>query len=539
MAMQFIASVIASDAASGTVLDTTTGLEIQAGDILIGIGRWNDNGTTDRYTLASGVNHATVIFPGTWPWYAGNALPFFLMECLADSGALFRMTVNSSATYRSLTILQFRPPANTKVDIYCDLNKFAGAYTDTASVSVGPFDTIGDDVLALALANNRSSLSISSTQIGGVASDGVVNNGLLTCWYKGLTSNASGIYATGTLSSAGEMDTYIVTLRATTKITAKSSIRVSTAQWGNDYVSIDSAPQNGTLVCGWCKSRPLTGAYPRNRGNLIVAHAEGTRVFLTGLTNNGGVTEAYIGNNFYNANTMLFGYDTENCYIGDYTAFGFGGTLTEEMFFGWQFYAMQYVLSGTTIYLRQWTKPGPGACFRYNEDTITIAQLRAGLVANGWTQTRADAWTPSDLSKILFGYENDANSEGTYYYDLTRLRVYARSTAPTLSELDAISMNPDADTTAWADWDFSWVSGAAVLTDRSGNSRTLSLQSGGTLYEGQTFTAGATAGQSGSAVDVSGAWKNLQDGKRVVGGAWKQLQRIQVVHNSAWCDLTE
>jgi len=69
---------------------------------------------------------------------------------------------------------------------------------------------------------------------------------------------------------------------------------------------------------------------------------------------------------------------------------------------------------------------------------------------------------------------------------ITSARVEETTGTPTNAHILDLSNLTEADSTAWADWSLRWESGAATLTDRSGNSRDLT-GAGGALASGGTF----------------------------------------------------
>jgi hypothetical protein len=491
MSIAFVASAYASVSGSAATIDASPTLTLQAGDLLVGLVGYSGN-TASGATLAQtdGVNPCDA-FPDSGTWYSGNQIVFFKESCVAASGVTFRATLNAADTDRSITILQFRPDAGDEITLHGNVYDFFNEYTGVAALSVGPFSTMGDDVVVINLARKYQNNAMSARQIGGVSADGYVTNGLIEAWYKTRTADASGIYATATLAADTDVGNRLLTFRATPKGTAISTVRLHTAS--SDYLSLASAPSGGTLISCWGIPPAITGDYPHSRGNFTLVDLLGAALQVSGLTANLEIATEHVNGGKYNANSMAYAIDGGGTgYINDYTPFSVGGAIPERDALGPQFYVIQVVVGGSSVTLRQWTKPGRGAAIRYNATTKTFTQLRADLVANaGWTTTRANAWSPSDISSILIG--DILNGDNPYYGDMTRVRVYGMSTEPTLAWIDTLSFKDDADTAAWADWPLEWVSGAAVLTDRSGNGRNLTLHSGGTLYQGSSFNSGATA----------------------------------------------
>lgn len=60
----------------------------------------------------------------------------------------------------------------------------------------------------------------------------------------------------------------------------------------------------------------------------------------------------------------------------------------------------------------------------------------------------------------------------------------ATNATPTLAHLDQIARATAADTTAWGDYELTWINGGPNLKDRSGHARDLSIDTAGTLYQG-------------------------------------------------------
>jgi hypothetical protein len=504
----FVTSSYASQSASLGTIDASPALTLQTDDGIVGIVSYSgDTASSATIAQTDGGNKLDVI-PDTGSWWAGNMLVFFKEHCDAATAVTFRATLNAADTDRTLTILQFRPPSGYEFTLHGALDDFFAEYTGDAALSVGPFSTIGTDVVAVHLAKKSQSNAASARQIGGVNADGSVTNGLIEAWYKMLTADASGIYSTATLAADTDVSNRIITLRATPKGSPIAMVRMHTTS--NDYVSLDSAPTGGLLVALWGQPPAMTGAYPHARGNFSLMDLLGTGFRVIGLTANLEIDTEYVNGGKYNANTMAYAEDggSGNGYINDYTAFATNGDVSERSAIGPQFYAVQVVVGGSSVTLRQWTKPGKGAAIRYNVDTKTFTELRTDLLAqvpgNGWTTARANAWSPSDISSVILG--SILNGDSPYYGDMTRARIYAMSSEPTLAWIDALSLRDAADTNAWADYALEWKNGSADLTDRSGNGRNLSLHSGGSLLQGADFNSGVTA--------ASADWRK--------GGLWRE-----------------
>jgi hypothetical protein len=138
----------------------------------------------------------------------------------------------------------------------------------------------------------------------------------------------------------------------------------------------------------------------------------------------------------------------------------------EDQYIGWVFSAWQFIVDGTNgIVMRQWVKFGVGSPFVYNEAAVTVASYR--------TLTSQPAWTPGALSSIGIG--GDIQAGDANVFSMSHMKVFSRSTKPTEAEINAIALQTSVDTSAWGDYLMEWVSGAADISDRSGNGRNLSV----------------------------------------------------------------
>ncbi len=275
-----------------------------------------------------------------------------------------------------------------------------------------------------------------------------------------------------------------------------NSIKTGTAQYGQDYARVMQAPASqGALVTLWHKPDPINDVtYPRTCGNHEVLLLGGANWSVQNILDNMTVEATGFCSN-YNQNTQFFaGAWGSETWVEDYTLYyNVAGTLTEAQVADWKFAAWQIVhdTAGQRFIFRQWIKFAGGSmmktgasteAYRNYDSIVTYADLRTKLVSRGWTQSAADAWTPSAMNFIGFG---DNASGGANLPNITRTKAFDMTTEPTLAQLDAIAAKLVADPTAFGDWPFEYTTGP-VLTDRSGNGRHLSTS--GNLVQGYSFT---------------------------------------------------
>jgi hypothetical protein len=238
-----------------------------------------------------------------------------------------------------------------------------------------------------------------------------------------------------------------------------------------DHAVRADVPAGGTLFSVWTKIPDPGFKYPWSRGNMDVYVLSGPSWHMRCLVGNSSATSPTRAS--YNANSMIFA-DPAGTWAGDYSYYQTEATLTDATVRGWIWAAWQLVVDRGLMTVRQWLKFGvDGAVFAAGESAPTFESLRAEIVSNGGSPADAMAWTPTDATHFQVG------SDHGYLF---HARIEARSTAPELSELEAIARNTAPDPSAWADYLFGWQDGAANLADQSGHGRDLQLAPGGALF---------------------------------------------------------
>lgn len=276
------------------------------------------------------------------------------------------------------------------------------------------------------------------------------------------------------------------------------SLETNKNAWQPDYPRINQAPSTNILIGMWTK--PIVpNNYPLQSGNHEIICFGGNYWELQQITDNtlgNSKVDETIQN--FNQNGQFFGSKTSGGalnWASDYTYYLNSGTIARSVYLDWKYSMWQCILDipGNQITMRQWIKWGlTGAVQKTGDQVVTFAQLRTALETNAaWTPVESAAWAPDNMNHIYLG---DSSGDGTTWNNITAAKVFNRSTEPSLAEVDAYALNFNADTTAWADWDLKWVSGAPNLADRSGNGRTLTNM--GTIYQGTFFSGGDSGGGS-------------------------------------------
>ena len=271
-----------------------------------------------------------------------------------------------------------------------------------------------------------------------------------------------------------------------------------------DYCVPVEAPEGGTLFSVWTKLPDILEAPDtagRIHGNMTVYVLKGTNWHILALV--GNIYAYPDGTAQYNANYML-GIGDTGMWAGDYCLYLTPKSqgISLETANDWVWVAWQVVVTHDSMIFRQWLKfgidgkvikAGNQKCVNAGdpyapldpegEEIVDFAFIRSFITnqANysggitAMTEDEAAAWAPSDAVSFQVGYDNSY---------LCHARMEARSTEPSLAELEAISTSNTPDLEAWADYELNWKYSKPNLLDRSGHGRSLTIQAGGTLNQG-------------------------------------------------------
>lgn len=277
----------------------------------------------------------------------------------------------------------------------------------------------------------------------------------------------------------------------------RNSIRTASGEYTNDFTTIESAPGNSILLGCWCRGYVADPTLPVAHDNFDVGIVYGSNWSVVWILDNMNIDTSYIVTR-WNSNSMFFAnaYLDGSGWAGDYCMYVTYDVQTEAEALGWKWTGCQIILGSSSVTMRQWVKFGlTGTPIKTGEDTVSFADLRLALIANGWTEAAANAWTPSDISGIRWGWGGNGSSSITG--DIVYAKAVAMADEPSISTLNTMALNFSADTSLWADWTHDWVDGAPVLSDRSGNGRALS-SGGGVLAQGYSFDDGVSEGVTGT-----------------------------------------
>lgn len=191
MAFIFIASAVAdSDSSPGTSLACSSPLDVAAGDLLVATLAWEDGtgGTLGVSDGASNIFTPTAEANGDAKSYKAFA---YKLAATANAAATFTFTNSTSAPYRQVTVLQFRPDAGETVSLDPAASNPAMATAASGSAPVsGNITTEGTDTIAVGTTKMYAAQDFSSAQIGDAAAvgAGADGDGYNFSWYTILTA---------------------------------------------------------------------------------------------------------------------------------------------------------------------------------------------------------------------------------------------------------------------------------------------------------------------------------------------------------------
>ncbi len=200
MGFTFVGSYGNWTTVSGTVGDTSTTLNIQSGDLLVGMYGWrpgtdlsnvvmsNSDGTTNVMTLFA-QDHSAL----------HSGLVGYKIAAEAGSGITFRVSHAESVGYRTWIVFQFRPDGGETVELDGGRNVAQGNSTSPISAS---FSTTGTDEIIIGFDSKYALRTSSAPLIAGASPDGELVYNYGHAWYKIFTETQSSITTSETLATA-------------------------------------------------------------------------------------------------------------------------------------------------------------------------------------------------------------------------------------------------------------------------------------------------------------------------------------------------
>lgn len=203
MALSFIGS-ISGQTSSGSAINTSSSLNVAAGDLLVACCRW-ESGASGGINVAevdssNSFTMGTEIKSSSYECYIAMG---YKISAVADAAFTGRMTLVNSQVELNLVIYQFRPDSGEVV------TKDTGPSGNTTSadpMATAAFTTTGNDEVVVAIIGSYSGTSFYSRTIGGVSADtNAINLSYSTSFYRILSATASNITAQANTGGSGNV----------------------------------------------------------------------------------------------------------------------------------------------------------------------------------------------------------------------------------------------------------------------------------------------------------------------------------------------
>lgn len=204
MAWTYIGYTRNTDTGSGTSLDGDTELNIQAGDLLVGICLCYKTTPFPTPTISDGGDNDFTFLPrvdinnSVHAWYG------YILSAEASASATITYGLSVASTYRTFIVLQFRPENGAEITL--ESSDIDATGNDSYPTS-DPFNTPAGDVLVVAghgIYGGTSDESLSNPEIAGEAADGCPWTGddWVHMWYSAFSDAQNSIEAEADLSGS-------------------------------------------------------------------------------------------------------------------------------------------------------------------------------------------------------------------------------------------------------------------------------------------------------------------------------------------------
>jgi hypothetical protein len=172
MSMTYVAGVSNAATGSGTTLDCSATLHVEIGDLLIGVGVWEDTSRVGTIADSDGsTNVLTMLTLAAGPTTKNYMRFGWKVADTHVEAETFRLTLNGAATYRAIMVMQFRPDAGDTLSVEAGPSPVAGSSTASSS---GDITVSEADNVVVSCHKNWTIKTYSGILIGGAAVTGTV-----------------------------------------------------------------------------------------------------------------------------------------------------------------------------------------------------------------------------------------------------------------------------------------------------------------------------------------------------------------------------
>jgi hypothetical protein len=212
--LAFVASATGSTSSSSNTVDTSSSLNVQAGDVLVAMLTIPDAAGVPAISSIQGTGGDNALVCTQQPvegWLEQGIA--YRLAAVANSSIIFRAAMASNVNAMTLTVLQFRPDSGDVVEL--DAGPSGATSSWSADAASGTITTTGTDELVVGFFVNGQARTYTSPLIGGVSPDGSVPvaGGLIV--YKIFSAIQSSITATAAMSNSGTWGAEILAIKAT------------------------------------------------------------------------------------------------------------------------------------------------------------------------------------------------------------------------------------------------------------------------------------------------------------------------------------
>ena len=194
MGWSFIAVESGTTAGNGTTLDCDGALNVAAGDLLVGVAKWDGTDPGSNKIEATSPNINTFTLKAVQD--VTNICMFVGYKLVADANAAatFRLTLGSNKSYRMIKVMQFRPDGGETTTLDAGPNPATAGSGDPISGTISPE---GDDLVVVGgLGVFDFGFDDVPSEIGEVASDDEsLSAGYGGIWHKIYTESQTNIAA--------------------------------------------------------------------------------------------------------------------------------------------------------------------------------------------------------------------------------------------------------------------------------------------------------------------------------------------------------
>ena len=348
----------------------------------------------------------------------------------------------------------------------------------TAALSVGGTQQLTPTV---APANATTKTVTYGSNNSGVAT--VNSSGLITAVAAGTAT------ITVTTTDGSFTATCVVTVTAvasvySTNFIGKPDYSAAMIYKNTPPAGVQWASGKGVLFGGWSKigptNDPMTGAW--HLGDIYPFEIWGTNFYIQTVGSDIYTSSASVG--YINSNISLYSaafnagtpsrltYNA-TAYAGDFASY-MTLNIDTAAFKDYIYSAWQFMFNtDNSLTTTQWIYfPSTNSMYCVKQ-TVTLAQWRAGLVANGVASGVAAVFTPGSITNFNFGGPSGAGGATGGGSDATN--VFARSTIremntqPSAQYIISLAARTTPDPTAWGDYPLNWTGSTINLLDQSGH----------------------------------------------------------------------